>query len=40
MAPGYSAANVDAIVSETGSNSLYLVIIIGNGDCNAALSPV
>jgi hypothetical protein len=31
-APGYSAANVDAIISETGSSDLYLITIIGNGD--------
>ena len=33
-APGYSAANVDAIVAETASNGLYLIITIGNGGNN------
>ncbi|HEX7617167.1 MAG TPA: cellulase family glycosylhydrolase, partial [Verrucomicrobiae bacterium] len=33
-APGYSAANVDAIVAETRTNGLYLVITIGNGANN------
>src|ERR1039457_2098670 len=33
-APGYSAANVDAIVAETRTNGLYLVITIGNGATN------
>ena len=39
-APGYSAANVDAIVAATRTNGLYLIITIGNGayngDYNAA----
>ena len=34
--PGYSAANVDATVSEAESNGLYLIITIGNGDYYAA----
>jgi fibronectin type 3 domain-containing protein len=33
-APGYSAANVDAIVAETATNGLYLIITIGNGAYN------
>jgi fibronectin type 3 domain-containing protein len=33
-APGYSVANVDAIVAETRTNGLYLVITIGNGANN------
>lgn len=33
-APGYSAANVDAIVAATRTNGLYLVITIGNGANN------
>lgn len=33
-APGYSAANVDAIVAETRTNGLYLIITIGNGAYN------
>jgi len=33
-APGYSAANVDAIVAATQTNGLYLVITIGNGAYN------
>jgi regulation of enolase protein 1 (concanavalin A-like superfamily)/fibronectin type 3 domain-containing protein len=34
QAPGYSAANVDAIVAETRTNGLYVVITIGNGAYN------
>ena len=33
-APGYSVANVDAIVAETRTNGLYLIITIGNGANN------
>jgi len=33
-APGYSAANVDAIVAATQTNGLYLIITIGNGAYN------
>ncbi len=33
-APGYSMANVDAIVAETRTNGLYLIITIGNGANN------
>ena len=33
-APGYSAANVDAIVAATRTNGLYLIITIGNGAYN------
>ena len=33
-APGYSQANIDAIVAETRTNGLYLVITIGNGANN------
>jgi beta-xylosidase len=33
-APGYSMANVDAIVAETATNGLYLIITIGNGGNN------
>jgi beta-xylosidase len=35
-APGYSVANVDAIVAETRTNGLYLVITIGNGAYNGS----
>ncbi len=35
-APGYSAANVDAIVAATRTNGLYLVITIGNGANNGS----
>jgi poly(hydroxyalkanoate) depolymerase family esterase len=39
-APGYSVANVDAIVAQTRTNGLYLIMTIGNGawngDYNAA----
>lgn len=34
QAPGYSMANVDAIVAETATNGLYLIITIGNGANN------
>ena len=33
-APGYSLAEVDAIVAETRTNGLYLIITIGNGANN------
>ena len=33
-APGYSVANVDAIVAATRDNGMYLVITIGNGGYN------
>lgn len=33
--PSYSAANVDAIISETGINGLYLIITDGNAGNNA-----
>ena len=35
-APGYSAANVDAIVAATQTNGLYLIITIGNGAYNGS----
>jgi endoglucanase len=35
-APGYSVANVDAIVAATRTNGLYLVITIGNGANNGS----
>jgi endoglucanase len=38
QAPGYSAANVDAIVAATRTNGLYLVITIGNGAFNGDYS--
>ena len=33
-APGYSQANIDAIVAETRTNGLYLILTIGNGAAN------
>ena len=38
QAPGYSAANVDAIVAATRTNGLYLIITIGNGAYNGSYS--
>ena len=38
QAPGYSAANVDAIVAATRTNGLYLIITIGNGANNGDYS--